>query len=175
MTDPGGYRRNSTSWGDWYTKWGNPMDEDQRSSLTAWDCKDHVIPLPKRRRQVLYAQRRMHLGEAFRQLATQRESPIVEWHLTADHLPLLISIPPKYSVTSRAGARSSWPALLGSRILGIDNWRRRSGDSRVHPQSEAGTPLARSIETEPLDSDLTGPHSSPHRAVLSGSHRKPPG
>ena len=49
------------------------MDEYQSLAHTKWDCKYHVVFIPKCRRQTLYVQLRQHLGEVFRQLAIQRE------------------------------------------------------------------------------------------------------
>ena len=67
-------------------------------SHTAWDCKYHVIFIPKRRRRTLYGELRKHLGEVFRKLAAQKESQIVEGHLMPDHVHMMIAIPPKYAV-----------------------------------------------------------------------------
>lgn len=54
------------------------MDKFQSLSHTAWDCKYHVIFIPKRRRKSLYGELRKHFGEVFRKLASQKESEIVE-------------------------------------------------------------------------------------------------
>ena len=70
---------------------------------TQWDCKYHVVFIPKYRRKVLYGTIRQHLGEIFRRLARQRECEIEEGHLVADHVHMLISIPPKYSVSQVVG------------------------------------------------------------------------
>ena len=75
------------------------MDEYQRLSHTKWDCKYHVIFIPKYRRRALYGQLRRHLGEVFRKLAEQKESRIEEGHLMADHVHMMIAIPPKYAVS----------------------------------------------------------------------------
>jgi putative transposase len=65
---------------------------------TEWDCKYHVIFIPKYRRKALYGQIRRELGDVFRRLARQKESEIEEGHLVADHVHMMISIPPKYAV-----------------------------------------------------------------------------
>ena len=75
------------------------MDEYQSLSHTKWDCKYHVIFIPKYRRRVLYGQLRRHLGEVFRKLAEQKESRIEEGHLMPDHVHMMIAIPPKYAVS----------------------------------------------------------------------------
>jgi putative transposase len=59
--------------------------------------------IPKYRRKQLYGELRRHLGEAFRDLARQRESEIEEGHLMPDHVHMLIAIPPKYSVAQVVG------------------------------------------------------------------------
>jgi REP-associated tyrosine transposase len=59
--------------------------------------------IPKCRRKTLYAELRRHLGEVFRRLAKQKESRIEEGHLLADHVHMLISIPPKYAVSQVIG------------------------------------------------------------------------
>ena len=79
------------------------MDEFQSLSHTVWDCKHHVVWIPKCRRKVLYAELRKHLGQVFRTLAQQKESKILEVHLMADHVHMLISIPPKYGVSQVVG------------------------------------------------------------------------
>jgi putative transposase len=70
---------------------------------TVWDCKYHVVWIPKYRRKVVYKDVRRELGEVFRELAKQKESTVEEGHLQADHLHMLISIPPKYSVAQVVG------------------------------------------------------------------------
>jgi putative transposase len=70
---------------------------------TQWDCKYHVVFIPKYRRKVLYGGLRKHLGELFRGLAKKRECRIEEGHLMPDHVHMLISIPPKYSVAQVIG------------------------------------------------------------------------
>ncbi len=70
---------------------------------TEWDCKYHVIFIPKYRRKVLYGTIREHLGEIFRRLARQKECEIEEGHLAADHVHMMISIPPKHSVSQVVG------------------------------------------------------------------------
>ena len=79
------------------------MDEYESLSHSKWECKYHVVFIPKCRRRTLYGQLRQHLGEVFRKLAEQRESRIEEGHLMADHVHMMISIPPKYSVSQVIG------------------------------------------------------------------------
>lgn len=72
-------------------------------SHTKWDCKYHIVFIPKYRRKALYKELRRYLGDVFRSLARQRESHIEEGHLMSDHVHMLISIPPKYSVAQVVG------------------------------------------------------------------------
>jgi putative transposase len=70
---------------------------------TTWDCKYHVVFIPKYRRKALYAQLRRDLGPVFRDLAEQKECKVEEGHLMPDHVHMLLSVPPKYSVSSVMG------------------------------------------------------------------------
>jgi len=80
------------------------MDEYERLSHSKWECKDHVVFIPKcRRRHRLYRQLRLHLGEVFHPLARQKESRIGEGPLMPDPVHMLISIPPKHAVSQVVG------------------------------------------------------------------------
>ena len=79
------------------------MDNVQSLSPTKWECKYHVVWIPKCRCRVLFGQLRRHLGEVLHELARQRESQILEGHLLPDHVHMLISIPPKYPVSHVIG------------------------------------------------------------------------
>ena len=94
------------------------MDEYESLSHTKWECKYHVIFIPKRRRRTLYAELRKHLGELFRRLASQKESRIEEGHLMPDHVHMLISIPPKYAVSQVVGYIKGKSAIHLARVYG---------------------------------------------------------
>ncbi len=79
------------------------MKDYQSLSHTKWDCKYHVVFIPKRRRKHIYGALREHLGEIFHDLARQKECRIVEGHLRADHVHMCVSIPPKFAVSSVIG------------------------------------------------------------------------
>jgi putative transposase len=85
---------------------------------TEWDCKYHVVFIPKYRRKVLYGTIRQHLGEIFRRLARQRECEIEEGHLVADHVHMMISIPPKHSVSQVVGYIKGKSAIHIARQFG---------------------------------------------------------
>ena len=72
-------------------------------SHTKWECKYHVVFIPKYRKKVIYGGIRSHLGEVLRRLAEHRESRVEEGHLMSDHVHMLLSIPPKYSVSQVMG------------------------------------------------------------------------
>ena len=72
-------------------------------SHSKWDCKYHIVFVPKRRRKVLYGSLRQHLGTIFHELARQKECRIMEGHLMPDHVHIVIEIPPKHAVASIIG------------------------------------------------------------------------
>ena len=73
------------------------MEDYDTLCHSKYDCKYHVVFIPKCRRKALYGELRSHLGAVFRALAEQKECKIEEGHLMADHVHMLISIPPKYA------------------------------------------------------------------------------
>lgn len=75
----------------------------QSLSHSKWDCKYHVVFIPKCRRKALYGQIRQHLGVIFHELARQKECQIIEGHLMPDHVHMCIAIPPKHAVSSIIG------------------------------------------------------------------------
>ena len=79
------------------------MNDFQSLSHTTWDCKYHLVWIPKYRKKVIYGQLRKYLGEVFRELALRKESKVIEGHLIGDHVHMLLSIPPKYAVSQVVG------------------------------------------------------------------------
>ena len=79
------------------------MQIEESLKHTKWECKYHVVFIPKYRRKGLYQQLRKHLGEVFRELCRQRECVVLEGHLMVDHVHMLVSVPPKYSVSQVLG------------------------------------------------------------------------
>lgn len=94
------------------------MDESESLSHAKWECKYHLVFIPKCRRKTLYEQLRRHLGEVFRRLAEQRQCRILEGHLMPDHVHMLISIPPKYAVSSVVGFLKGKSAIHLARVYG---------------------------------------------------------
>lgn len=85
---------------------------------TSWDCKYHVVWIPKCRRKVLYGNIRLRLGDVIRELARQRESVVVEGHLCPDHIHVCMSIPPKYAVSQVVGYIKGKSAIYIARTFG---------------------------------------------------------
>ena len=79
------------------------MNDHQSLSHTKWECKYHIVFIPKYRKKRLFSEIRQYLGELFHDLARQRECRIEEGHLLLDHVHMLISIPPKYAVSQVVG------------------------------------------------------------------------
>ena len=94
------------------------MNEYESLSHTTWDCKYHVVFIPKCRRKTLYQELRRHLGEVFRRLALQKESKVEEGHLMPDHVHMLLSIPPKYAVSQVVGFIKGKSAIHMARVYG---------------------------------------------------------
>ena len=79
------------------------MEDVETLAHAKWECKYHVVWIPKCRKKTLYGELRKHLGETFRNLAMQKECKVIEGHLLPDHVHILISIPPKYAVSQIVG------------------------------------------------------------------------
>ena len=110
------------------------MNDVESLSHTKWECKYHVVFIPKYRKKALYGALRQQLGEVLRQLAMQRESRIEEGHLMRDHVHMLVSIPPKYSVSQVVGYLKGKSAIHIARTL----WESRE-TSRVRVSGHEGT------------------------------------
>jgi len=96
------------------------MDKTESLNHTKWECKYHVVFIPKGRRKLLYAELRKHLGEVFRTLAQHKESRIEEGHLMVDHVHMMISIRRNMRyrrlwATSRAKVRFIWRGCMERR------------------------------------------------------------
>ena len=133
------------------------METYETLKHTTWECKYHIVFIPKCRKKVLYGQIRGELGRVFRDLARQRESEIHEGHLMPDPVHMLISIPPKYSVAQVMGfmkgktaihiarvwagrRKSCRAAVLGAGLLGVDGGPGRGSGASIHPRAREGRP-----------------------------------
>ena len=91
------------------------MKEYQSLSHTRWECKYHVVFIPKRRKKSIFGVLRRHLGEVFRELARHKEAQVVEGHLMPDHVHICLSIPPKIAVSSVVGYMKGKSAITIAR------------------------------------------------------------
>src|SRR5437867_4660447 len=94
--------------------------EDRYQSLahSRWDCKYHIVFVPKRRRRQLYGQIRRQLGAIFHALARQKECQIIEGHVMPDHVHMCLTIPPKYAVAQIIGFLKGKSAIAIARQFG---------------------------------------------------------
>jgi len=91
---------------------------EQSLSHTRWECKYHVVFIPKGRRRQLFGEIRRELGEVFRRLAEQRESRVEEGHLMPDYVHMMLSVPPKYAVSQVVGYVKGKSAIHIARTYG---------------------------------------------------------
>lgn len=95
------------------------MKEYQSLCHTKWDCKYHVLFIPKRRKKMIFGAIRKHLGALLHEIARQKECKIVEGHLKQDHVHLCISIPPKHAVSYIVGFIKGKSAIsIARRFMG---------------------------------------------------------
>lgn len=92
------------------------MYDKESLSHTKWECKYHLVWIPKYRKKELYGGLRIHLGSLFKDLALQRESKVLEGHLMPDHVHMLVSIPPKYAVSQVVGYLKGKSAIQIARV-----------------------------------------------------------
>ena len=92
------------------------MREVNSLNHTRWECKYHIVFIPKYRRKVLFVQIRKEMGEVFHRLARQKESLIEEGHLMPDHVYVMILIPPTYAVSQVIGFIKGKSAIHIARV-----------------------------------------------------------
>jgi putative transposase len=105
------------------------MQDFESLAHVRWDCKYHVVFIPKYRRKVMYGKLRRQVGVILRELCDQRGIDLVEGHAMPDHIHLCLKIPPKYSVSNTVGFLKGKSAvkihrsLLGERrMVGLHFW-----------------------------------------------------
>ena len=81
---------------------GEPMSEDSLAH-TKWNCKYHIVFAPKYRRQIIYGKIRVEVGKILRELCDRKGVEIIEAECCPDHIHMLVSIPPKISVSTFMG------------------------------------------------------------------------
>ncbi len=134
------------------------MTESSWQSLahSRWECKYHVVFVPKYRRKAIYGQIRASFGGIFHELARQKECRIVEGHLLVDHVHMCIEIPPKHAVASIIGFLKGKSAVAIARQFGdkLQNftgahfWARGYAVSTVGYELEKVTRYIREQEAE---------------------------
>ena len=112
------------------------MKDWQSLSHVKWECKYHIVWVPKYRRKVLYGKVRKRVGEILQELCRQRDFGLIEGHAMPDHIHSCISIPPKYSVANAIGFLKGKTAIrlhreFGSLGLGKHFWIRGYNVSTV--------------------------------------------
>ena len=87
-------------------------NDDSSLSHTRWNCKYHVVFIPKYRRKEVYGKLRMDIGRIIRQLCEYKGVEIVEAHACSDHIHMLVKIPPKISVSNLMGYLKGKSSLM---------------------------------------------------------------
>jgi len=100
-------------------------------SHVRWDCKYHVLFVPKFRQKKLYGKFRARVGEILRDLCRQRGVELIEGHLMPDHIHMCLGVPPKYSIAFVIGFLKGKSAVLihrkilgQKRVSGLHFWAR---------------------------------------------------
>ena len=94
------------------------MKDWRSQSHVKWDCKYHVVIVPKYRRKKFFGSLRSEIGKILRQLCRQKEIELVEGHAMPDHVHLLLSVPPKFSIANTVGFLKGKSAIRINRDLG---------------------------------------------------------
>ena len=94
------------------------MNNAQSLAHTKWECKYHIVWIPKYRRKKLFGEIRRELGPVLRELAQHKESEILEGKMLIDHVHMLLAIPPKYAVSQVVGYLKGKRAIHIARTFG---------------------------------------------------------
>jgi putative transposase len=107
------------------------MHDWQNLSHVRWECKYHVIVVPKYRKRVLYGKIRRRVGEILKDLCRQRGIEMIEGHLMPDHIHMCLSVPPKFSIAfaigflkGKSAVRIHRQILRNKRVTGLHFWSR---------------------------------------------------
>ena len=107
------------------------MHDWQSLSHVRWECKYHIVIIPKYRKRVLYGKLKKHVGEVIREVCRQRGIELVEGHLMPDHIHMCVSIPPKHSVAfaigfikGKSAVRIHRQILGNKKVTGLHFWSR---------------------------------------------------
>ena len=88
------------------------MDDDLSLSHTRWNCKYHIVFIPKYRRKEIYGKLRSDIGQIIRQLCSYKGVEIMEAHAMPDHIHMLVRIPPKIAVSNFMGYLKGKSSLM---------------------------------------------------------------
>ena len=95
------------------------MKDWQSMAHVKWECKYHIVFIPKYRKMVLYGKVRKRIGEIFQELCRYKSIEILEGHAMPDHVHMLLSVPPKYSISMTIGYIKGKSAIkINREILG---------------------------------------------------------
>jgi len=107
------------------------MHDWQSLSHVRWECKYHIVIIPKYRKRMLYGKVKKHVGEVIREVCRQRGIELVEGHLMPDHIHMCVSIPPKHSVAfaigfikGKSAVRIHRQVLGKKKVTGLHFWSR---------------------------------------------------
>jgi len=96
------------------------MREWQSLAHVKWECKYHVVIVPKYRKKVLFGRVRRDVGKIIRQLCRQKDVELIEGHAMPDHIHLVLSVPPKYSIAMVMGYLKGKSAIhIHRRLQGV--------------------------------------------------------
>ena len=104
------------------------MEDKGSLCHSSWDCKYHIVWIPKYRRKAMFGSLRKNIGEVFHELARQKECKIMEGHTAVDHVHIYISIPPKYAVLQIVGFIKGKSAIYIARNF-VGRQRNFTGES----------------------------------------------
>ena len=106
------------------------MHEWESLSHVRWDCKYHVVIVPKYRKRAIYGKVKRQMGEILRELCRQRGVELLEGHLMPDHIHMCLRVPPKFSIAFVIGFIKGKSAVrihrsIGNkRVTGLHFWSR---------------------------------------------------
>jgi len=107
------------------------MHEWQSLSHVRWECKYHIVIIPKYRKRMLYGRLKKHVGEVIKEVCRQRGIELIEGHLMPDHIHMCVSIPPKHSVAfaigfikGKSAVRIHRQILGNKKVTGLHFWSR---------------------------------------------------
>ena len=124
---------------------------------TKWNCKYHIVFAPKFRRQIIYGRLKTEIGKILRTLCERKEIEILEANLCADHVHMLIAIPPKYSVSQIMGyLKGKSSLMIFDRFAQIQIWQQTFLVQRIlRRHSRAQSEKNSGVYQEPAERGLS--------------------